>query len=41
MDNIIVDLGEMGWGGVNWIGLTQDRGKFRDLVNAVMNFWIS
>jgi hypothetical protein len=28
---------EISWGGVNWIDLAQDRGKWRALVNAVMN----
>jgi hypothetical protein len=32
-----VDLSEIGWGGVDWIGLAQDREKWRALVNAVMN----
>jgi hypothetical protein len=32
-----MDLGEIGWGGVDWIGLTQDRDKWRALVNAAMN----
>jgi hypothetical protein len=32
-----MDLGETGWGGEDWIGLAQDRGKWRALVNAVMN----
>jgi hypothetical protein len=32
-----MDLGEKGWGGVDWIGLAQDRDKFRALVNVVMN----
>jgi hypothetical protein len=35
--NIRLDLGEVGWGGVDWIGLTQDKDKWRTLVNAVMN----
>jgi hypothetical protein len=33
-----MDLGEIGWGGVDWIGLVQDRNNWRCLVNAVMNF---
>jgi hypothetical protein len=37
VDNIKMDLLEMGWGGVDWIGLAQDRDKRRALVNAVMN----
>jgi hypothetical protein len=32
-----MDLLEIGWGGVDWIGLAQDRDKWRVLVNAVMN----
>jgi hypothetical protein len=32
-----MDLLEIGWGGVHWIGLTQDRDRWRDLVNAIMN----
>jgi hypothetical protein len=35
-----VDLGEVGWGGVDWIGLAQDRNRWRALVNAVMNLWV-
>jgi hypothetical protein len=37
VDNIRMDLLEIGWGGVGWIGLAQDRDKWRVLVNAVMN----
>jgi hypothetical protein len=32
-----MDLGEIEWGGVDWIGLAQDRDKWRALMNAVMN----
>jgi hypothetical protein len=35
-----MDLGEIGWGGVNWIGLVQDRDKWRALVNEVMNLQV-
>jgi hypothetical protein len=37
VDNIKMDLLEIGWGGVDWIGLAQDRGKWRALMNEVMN----
>jgi hypothetical protein len=37
MDNIKIDFLERGWGAVDWIGLAQDREKWRVLVNAVMN----
>jgi hypothetical protein len=32
-----VDLLEICWGSVDWIGLAQDRDKWRALVNAVIN----
>jgi hypothetical protein len=32
-----VDLVEVGWGGVDWIGLAQDRDRWRALVNSVLN----
>jgi hypothetical protein len=32
-----MDLREIGWDGINWIHLTQDRDKWRALVNKVMN----
>jgi hypothetical protein len=35
VDNIGMDLGEVGWGDVDWIGLAQDRKKWRALVNSV------
>jgi hypothetical protein len=37
IDKIMIDLVEMGLGGVDWIGLAQDRYRWRTLVNAVMN----
>jgi hypothetical protein len=37
VENIKIDLLEIGWGGVDWIGLAQDRDKWRALVNVVMN----
>jgi hypothetical protein len=35
--NIGMDLGEVGWGDVYWIGLAQDRNRWRALVNLVLN----
>jgi hypothetical protein len=32
-----MNLVEVGWGDVDWIGLAQDRGIWRAFVNAVMN----
>jgi hypothetical protein len=37
VDNIRMDLGEVGWGDVDWIGLAQDRDRWRALVNSVLN----
>ena len=37
VDNIWMDLQEVGCGYVDWIGLAQDRDKWRTLVSAVMN----
>src|SRR5215470_10217895 len=39
-DNIKMDLREVGWEGVDWIELAQDRDRWRALVNAVMNLWV-
>jgi hypothetical protein len=36
-DNIGMDLGEVGWGDVDWIGLAKDRNRWRALVNSVLN----
>jgi hypothetical protein len=37
VDNIKMDLGEIGRGCVYWMGLAQGRNKWRAVVNAVMN----
>jgi hypothetical protein len=39
-DGIKMDLEEIGWGGVEWIHLAQDRDRWQALVNAVMNLWV-
>jgi hypothetical protein len=33
MDDTKMDLGEVGWSDVDWIGLAQDRNRWRALVN--------
>jgi hypothetical protein len=39
--NIEIYLQEMGCGYMDWIGLVQDRGSWRTLVSAVMNFQVT
>jgi hypothetical protein len=36
-DNIKVDLQEVGFGGIDWIVLAQNRDRWRAVMNAVMN----
>jgi hypothetical protein len=36
-DNIKMDIQKVGFGGMRWIVLAQDRDRLRALVNAVMN----
>jgi hypothetical protein len=35
VDNSRMDLGEVGWGDVDWIGLAQKRNRWRTLANSV------
>jgi hypothetical protein len=37
LDNIRMELVEVGWGDVDWIGLAHDRDRWRALVNSVLN----
>jgi hypothetical protein len=36
-----MDLREIGWGGMDWIDLAQDRDRWRALVNTVMNLRVT
>jgi hypothetical protein len=40
VDNIKMDLREIGWGSRYWIDLAQDRDQWRALVNVVMNLQV-
>jgi hypothetical protein len=35
-----MDLGEIGWDGVDWVDLAQDRDQWRALVTTVMNLQV-
>jgi hypothetical protein len=41
LDDIRMDLVEVGWGYVDWTVLAQDRNRWRALVNAVMNLRVT
>jgi len=40
VDNIRMELQELGCGYMDWIGLVQDRDRWRTLVSVVMNLWV-
>jgi hypothetical protein len=40
VDNIRLDLGEVGWGDVDWIGQAKDRNIWRAVVNSVLNLQV-
>jgi hypothetical protein len=40
MDNIKMDLREIGWNGVNWIYMAQDRDQWRALVKTGLNLHV-
>jgi hypothetical protein len=39
-DNIKMDLRKIGWDGIDWIDLAQDRDQWRALVKMVMNLQV-
>jgi hypothetical protein len=40
VNNIKMDLREIGWGGVDWTDLAKGRDRWRVLVNTVMSFLV-
>jgi hypothetical protein len=40
VNNIKMDLRQIGWDDMDWIDLAQDRDQWRALVNTVMNLWV-
>jgi hypothetical protein len=40
VDNIRMDLLELAWGDVDWIGLARDRNRCRALLNSVLNLQV-
>jgi hypothetical protein len=41
VDNVKMNLRDIGWDGTDWIDLAQDRDQWRALVNAVMNLRVA
>jgi hypothetical protein len=39
-DNIIMDLKGIGWEGMDWIHLVQDRDQWRAVANTAVNVWV-
>jgi hypothetical protein len=35
-----MDLGEVGWGDVDWFGLAKDKNRWRAVVNLVLNLQV-
>jgi hypothetical protein len=40
VDSIKMDVREIGWDGIDWIDLAQDRDQWRAFVNTIMNLWV-
>jgi hypothetical protein len=39
-DGIMMDIREIGWEGVNWIHVAQDKDWWQDFVNMLVNLWV-
>jgi hypothetical protein len=40
VDNIRLDVLKLGWDDVDWMGLAQNRNRWRVFENSVMNLWV-
>jgi hypothetical protein len=40
VENVTMDLREIGWDGMDWIGLVQDMDQWKALVNTIMNLQV-
>jgi hypothetical protein len=40
VDNIRIDLLELGWGDVDWISMALDRNRWRALVDSILNLQV-
>jgi hypothetical protein len=40
VESIKMNFREIGWDGMDWIDLAQDKEQWRALVNTVMNLWV-
>jgi hypothetical protein len=40
LNNVRMDIRGIGWEGMDWIHLAQDRDQWRAVVNTVMNLWV-
>jgi hypothetical protein len=41
VNNIKMDLREIGWNGIDWIDLARNRDQWRALVSVVMSLWVT
>jgi hypothetical protein len=41
LDKVRIELGEVGWGNMDWVSLAQDRDRWRVLVNSVLKLRVA